>query len=288
MPYCEVCGAEVSSTSRFCRNCGASQRVSPTQTTVNASPPVVQPASTAPPSPPTVQPVVIPSQLAANLPPPPPPLVVQSAPTVLPPPPPPPVAQPIRTVPPPPPPVQSPMYTQVPMPSGERVLGVMVLRKPKSLGRFDSYTGVVTNLRMIFAQMTNEMMTQAVQVARDQAKAGGKGFWGQWGDQLKTAFTYSQRYLSMPPSAILAEMPGNFAFDNNAIREIKLKEDRSRGEDLYVHELKMEIRSFSGNYEYRMDHNENYIKLLKQVYGERVKTPFGLFSSHGINIRLGF
>lgn len=177
------------------------------------------------------------------------------------------------------------MYTQVPTSSGERVLGVIALKRPKSLGRYDSYSGVVTNYRMIFALMTNEMVNQSVMAARDQAKAEGKGFWGQWGNQLKTAFTYGQKYYSMQPSAILAETPGNFAFDNNAIREIKLKEDRSRGEGLYVHEMKMEIHSSSGNYEYRMDQNENYTKLLKQVYGERVKTPFG-FSSHGI--RIGF
>ena len=162
----------------------------------------------------------------------------------------------------------------------------MVLRRPKSLGRSDSYSVVVTNCRMIFAQMTNEMINQSVMAARNQAKAEGKGFWGQWGDQLKTSFTYGQKYYSMQPSAILAETAGNFAFDNNAISEIKLKEERDNDRGMHVYEMKMEIHSSSGKYEFRMDQNDNYIKLLKQVYGERVKTPFGFFS-HGVNIRLG-
>ena len=163
---------------------------------------------------------------------------------------------------------------------------MLVLRRPKSLGRFDSYSGVVTNYRMIFALMTNEMINQSVMAARDQAKAEGKGFWGQWGSQLKTGFTYGQKYYSMQPSAILAETPGNFAFDNNAISEIKLKEERDNDRGMNVQEMRMEIHSSSGKYEFRMDQNDNYIKLLKQVYGERVKTPFGFFS-HGVNIRLG-
>lgn len=262
MPYCEACGAEVSSTSKFCRNCGAPQRVSPaTVQPLPAAPasPTVQPAVTAPSPPPAVQPPPQPSQPATTYTPPPPP----------------------------PPPVQGSVYAQSPASSGERVLGVLVLRKQKSLGRYDSYTGVVTNHRMIFAQLTGDMMKQVATSARDQAKAEGKGFWGQWGDQLKTSFNYGQKYYSMQPSAILAETPGNFAFDNSTISEIKLKEERDNDRGMHVYEMKVEIHHSSGKYEIRMDQDSNFINLLKQVYGQRVKTPFG-FSSHGVNIRLGF
>jgi hypothetical protein len=96
-------------------------------------------------------------------------------------------------------------------------VGVILLRKPKSLGRYDTYSGVLTNQRVIFAQMTSEMLTRAAQEARDQAKAEGKGFWGQWSDQLKGTFGYTKKYLTMPPQAILAETPGNFALNNNTI-----------------------------------------------------------------------
>jgi hypothetical protein len=280
MPYCENCGAEVGPNSKFCRNCGAAQPISLSQTTANVPPQVAKPIPTVQPPPLAVQPAPSTSQ-TTNVPPPPPP-VVQSVSTVPPPPPPPPVAQSFQTV--PPPPVQRSVYVQVQAPSGERVLGVMVLRKPKSLGiRDESYTGVVTNQRMIFAQMTGKMVTDAVQMARDQAKAEGKGFWGQWSDQLKTSFTYSQRYLAMQPSAILAETPGNFAVDNNAIREVKIKDESGRGAR---DEFKMEIHSFSGNYEFKMDQRDEYINLLKQVYGQRVKMPFGTFRFHGVKIGL--
>ncbi|MCW4044169.1 MAG: zinc ribbon domain-containing protein [Candidatus Bathyarchaeota archaeon] len=192
--------------------------------------------------------------------------------------------------PPPPPPTQVPSNTAVttfPQASGlENALGVMLLRKPKSLGRYDSYTGVVTTHRLIFAQMTSEMLKDAVKTARDQAKAEGKGFWDQWSDQMKASFSYSQKYLTMAPSAILAETQGNFAISNDAIREIKVKLQHIRQGQPSLHEFELEIHSAAGKYEFRMDERDDYVKLLKQAYGERVKTPFGYFSSHGVKIHL--
>ena len=182
------------------------------------------------------------------------------------------------------PPTQMQPSTPVTATNSELVIGAIILKRPKSLGRWDIYTGVLTNQRLIFAQMTSEMMKAAVQQARDQAKAEGKGFFGQWADQLKGTYSFSQRYLSMQPSAVLAETPGNFSLDNNAINEIKLKEKLMR-ENQGIYEFEVQIHSSAGKYEYIMDQNNDYVKLLKQVFGERVKTPFGYISKN-INIRI--
>jgi hypothetical protein len=168
--------------------------------------------------------------------------------------------------------------------SSEIILGVMLLRKPKSLGRYDTFTGVVTTHRMIFAQMTGEMLKDAAKAAREQAKAAGKGFWDQWSDQLKATFAYSQKYLTMEPSAILSETQGNFAVNNDTIHEIKMKLKHTRQGNVDLHEFEMEIASGSGKFEFRMDEKDEYVKLLKQAYGEKVKMPLGYFSSHGVKM----
>lgn len=62
----------------------------------------------------------------------------------------------------------------------EQVLSVLLLRKPKSLGRYDTFSGVLTGKRLIFAQMTDDLIKEAVKQAREQAKSDGKGFFGQW------------------------------------------------------------------------------------------------------------
>lgn len=188
-----------------------------------------------------------------------------------------------------PPPFQTPVYAQPSVPSGENVLGLIPLRRPKSLGRYDSFIGVVTNQRMIFAELSSEMVKQEIQTARDQAKAEGKGFFGQWKEQLKASSGQPHRYFSMAPSAILSETPTNYALDNNAISEIKIKHrDLMRSGEVYGSEFEMEIHSNSGKYMFKMDENDQYIKLLKQVYGEKVKMPFGYFSSHGVGVKIGF
>ncbi|MGA3111938.1 MAG: zinc ribbon domain-containing protein [Candidatus Bathyarchaeia archaeon] len=165
----------------------------------------------------------------------------------------------------------------------EPIFGVILFKEEKSFGRWDTFNAVVTGQRLIFAQMTSEMMKAAAQQAREQAKADGKGFFGQWSDQLKATYGYSRKYLAMSPSAILAETLGNFELINNAISEINLKE-RFKREDQGVYEFEVQIHSTAGKYEFLMDQNNDYVKLLKRVYGERVKTPFGHFSKT-VNIK---
>jgi hypothetical protein len=139
---------------------------------------------------------------------------------------------------------------------------------------------------MIFAQMTSEMIKQEAQRAKEQAKAEGKGFFGQWSDQLKVSFGLSQRYLRMAPSAIIVETPGNFEADNNTITEVKIKRKNvvRNGDDNY-YEFEMEVHSYLGTHQLKIGYRDDYIKLLKKVCGDRVKMPFGYFSST-ININL--
>jgi hypothetical protein len=255
MPYCENCGSQVNPNAKFCGNCGAARNQSATtKPPVNSQPTQPKrerlsyyspplPASTPPPSSPQL--IMQPSTVQA-------PPRMQPAPVM-------------------------------PQAGAEAIIGVIVFRRMKSLGRWDTYTGVVTSQRLIFAQMTSEMLKATAQQSRDQAKAEGKGFFGQWSDQLKATFGYSKKYLTMPPQAILAETPGNFALYNNTISEIKVKVKGDQ--EGQVHDLEVEFHSTAGKYEYHMNENSEFTNLLKQVYGDRVKMPFG-YISKSINIKL--
>jgi hypothetical protein len=206
-------------------------------------------------------------------------------------------AQPVAYPPPPPPPqfattpAQAPPQNVAqpqPSPQGassEQIIGAIVLRKPKSFGRWDTFTGVLTSQQLIIAQMTSDMLKDAAMQARDQAKAEGKGFWGQWSEQLKASFSYTKRYLTMTPAAILAETPGNFAINNNTVREVKFKiKYLGNYDESSRKEWEVEIHSSAGKYEYRMDDNSQFVDLFKKVYPNRVKTPMGYFSKT-VNIR---
>lgn len=253
MPYCENCGTQVNPNAKFCGNCGAVQKQqAASQPPVDAQPKPQRPSYYSPPS-------------ASIFAPPPPPPMMQA-----------PTAQEQPKI----PSTASASTTQT---GSETTIGVILLRKPKSLGRYDTYTGVLTNHRVIFAQMTSEMLTQAAQQAKEQAKAEGKGFWGQWSEQLKGTFGYTKKYLTMPPQAILAETPGNFELHNNTISEVKVNL-KGANQQNQRRELEVEFRSTAGKHVFRMDENSDSTGLLKQVYGDRVKMPFGYFSKT-INIK---
>jgi hypothetical protein len=184
-----------------------------------------------------------------------------------------------------PPPVQTQEVSQTtpPQQTGEVTVGVILFRHPKSLGRYDSYAGVITTERLIFAQLTSEMLNQAAQLAREQAKAQGKGFMGAWGDQIRATMGYTNRYMSIPPQTILAETQGNFAIYNSAISEVKV---HVKGDgDGSTRELEAEITCSSGTSKYRFNEDSQYTDLLKRVYGERLKMPYMYFSKT-VNVKL--
>jgi hypothetical protein len=261
MPYCENCGQKINPDAKFCGNCGVARtQAATTKPLVNTQPPQPKRERLSYYSPPSTSPASAPVPIVQTQPP-----MMQV-----------PIAQAS-------PRVQPQPAIIMPQVSGEATVGVILFRKPKSLGRWDTYTGVVTSQRLIFAQMTSEMLKTTMQQSRDQAKAEGKGFFGQWSEQLKATLGFSQRYLSMPPQSILAETPGNFELYNNAISEIKVK--LKRGSEGYIHELEVEIHSTAGKYEFRTDENSDFTDLLKLVYDNRVKMPFGYFSK-SINIKL--
>jgi hypothetical protein len=115
----------------------------------------------------------------------------------------------------------------------EVVIGVIPSAKTKT-GMFSStaYTLVVTNYRLLFAKMTNDLVKENTAQVRAEAKAQGAGFFGQWGAQLKAAFAFAQRYLAMHPEAILAETPGNGFVAPAQVRQIKVERKwRSAGSD---------------------------------------------------------
>ena len=263
MPYCENCGSQINPNAKFCGSCGAARNpTSTTKATENAKPAhppqpkrerlsYYSPPSTPSPSAPVP--------------------MMQTQPPMM--------QAPMTQAPPRMQPQPTPVMPQV---GGETTVGVILFRKPKSLGRWDTYTGVLTSQRLIFAQMTSEMIKTAAQQSRDQAKAEGKGFFSQWSDQLKATWGYSQRYMTMPPQTILAETPGNFELYNSTISEIKVK---LKGDDeRQMRYFEVEFHTTAGKFEFHMDENSDLTGLLKRVYGDRVKMPFGYFSK-SINVK---
>lgn len=304
MPYCPECGKSVSPNAKFCRNCGASQLEEPP---VPAASPV--PVSHEPAACKSCRAPLTPEEkfcgncgLPVNAPATPPQAPLQAAPSPgrfcgscgtpvsaetkfcgncgLP------VNAPAAPPQAPVPPQPAPVPPAAPAAPTEKILGVIAnAKKPKMLGAsWDTYNLVVTERRMIMAQLTQKMMNAAIAEAQAKAKAEGKGFFGVWADQMSAMFRYAIRYETMAPDAVLAETPGNFALENSqiAVVDLSLKDNEDSSQ---YNEFKMVIKSAGGKFEFRIAEDDRYINILKAAYGAKVKMPFGYHKIGGVRIK---
>ncbi|PKQ36837.1 MAG: hypothetical protein CVT59_10630 [Actinobacteria bacterium HGW-Actinobacteria-1] len=145
-----------------------------------------------------------------------------------------PVAQPVASVvaaPAPPQPAAPAAPVPAPPSSTEQVVsilgGVSIGSGFMGLKR-TSYTLVMTQSRLIFAQLTSDMLKAAIEQARSETKADGGGFFKQWGAQIGASFSYAERYWQLSPDAALAETPGNFMIDRRTIEKMKLHAGMTR------------------------------------------------------------
>jgi hypothetical protein len=155
---------------------------------------------------------------------------------------------------------------------GQIVSIIPNMKKSKMLGLSeDTFTLVATSDMTIFAKVTNELMKKIIQESRDQAKAEGKGFFGQWGAQIKGSFNYVERYAGMSPQEVLAESPGNFSISNANINSVTLKKKtrRDREEHTSFTFWTVNILSSSGTMKFTTDADPK--DYLQKIYGTRVK-----------------
>ncbi len=106
---------------------------------------------------------------------------------------------------------------------GEQVVGVIPAAQTKtSFFGSKTYALVSTTHRLLLAEGTKELVAAEVARAREAAKAGGSGVFGQIGAQLKSGSSWGLQFMGTDPEAILAQAPGNVAYAPADIRELKV------------------------------------------------------------------
>lgn len=112
-----------------------------------------------------------------------------------------------------------PPFQAAPPPAypGEPLVGIIpAVSRRKGLGT-EGYNIIVTQRRMIFAVMTNDMIKE-----ESKRVSQGKGFLGGIAAAATVGNTFYKRYLNMSPDDALAENRENFAVDLSRIRRVKI------------------------------------------------------------------
>ncbi len=151
---------------------------------------------------------------------------------------------------------------------------VPLVKKTKSFGRWDSYSLVITDRRLIFAEMTSDMLKEAAAEAQRHGKEEGKGFFARWGDQIKATFNFAERFRSMPPDEVLAYSSGNFAVPNDQVRKIEFKRKSSSSSSDTIERVSTEfkIEWNGGKLQYAIDdYSRDTLQVLQNLFGDKVK-----------------
>jgi len=120
-----------------------------------------------------------------------------------------------------------PQYAQAPQqedPRTERVYSVLggVSYKKGALKRMPCSL-VMTQYRIVFAELTKDMLKLATVDAKTQAKTDGKGLFRQLGAQMGASRSAAERYRTITADQALMEGPNNFAIDRSQVKKVKFK-----------------------------------------------------------------
>jgi hypothetical protein len=106
--------------------------------------------------------------------------------------------------------------------SSEPVIGIIGgLGQQKGLSA-RAYNLIVTQQRLVFARLTDQMLKAATEQSKQEAKAEGRGFFGQWGAMFKANAKVCERYYQMPIDMILQETPDNFVVYPQQVRRVRI------------------------------------------------------------------
>jgi pSer/pThr/pTyr-binding forkhead associated (FHA) protein len=169
-------------------------------------------------------------------------------------------------------PSQGPASAQAPVPvqgPAESVVGIVpAIERRKGLFRTESYNLVLTLQHLVFARLTSEMQRAAADQAKQEAKAQGKGIFGQWGATMGSGGAIVERYYQMPVEAILREHPDNFVIPVDQVRKVTFSRgdiEVSKSDRMVIHageKIKLDLKGSSIG---------EAKKVLRQVLGQRVE-----------------
>jgi hypothetical protein len=153
----------------------------------------------------------------------------------------------------------------------EQIIGIIPNVNSGFLGQ-KAYNLIVTNYRMIVAELTKDMLKDAAKKATEESKEQGEGVFKRMAKTMTSGLNLYNKYYDMPIQNILNENPGNYSISINDTKKIKVKfgtiyeDGRSTPNEIV-------IKWSNGKTSFRFTsiaHNEAK-NILKKTFGSLVK-----------------
>lgn len=106
--------------------------------------------------------------------------------------------------------------------TGEEVVGIIPNTHAGFLGQ-KAYNLIVTNHRLIVAELTKDMVKEEVKKVTTESKEQGDGILKRMAKTMTSGVNIYQKYYSMPVENILNENPGNYSIAANDVKKIRVK-----------------------------------------------------------------
>lgn len=106
--------------------------------------------------------------------------------------------------------------------TGEEIMGIIPNTHSGFLGQ-KAYNLIVTNNRLIVAELTKDMLKDEAKRVTDETKEQGEGIFNRMAKTMSSGTNLYQKYYSMPIESILAENPGNYSIAVNDVKKIRIK-----------------------------------------------------------------
>jgi len=126
------------------------------------------------------------------------------------------------------------------------------LQRRKGMFGVETWTLVVTDRRLIFAELTQKMMNEAVRQAQQKAKQQGKGLLAQMAAQMGWMGDVMERYEGMAPEESLGEGPNNFFIPNSAVQRAWVERHVEHQRDVDKTTYNLRIESNAGKYAFEL------------------------------------
>ncbi len=152
--------------------------------------------------------------------------------------------------------------------NSEKVTGVIPDLRTGMFGN-KSYSLVVTDRRLIFAEITNELLKQEREKAVSDS---GGGFMSKWKASMGSHYSFHERYYDMDPDDTLKENQNNFEIRPDQIRSVKLRSSNAWSNDGKQSPNKMVVKWTGGKNKYNFQRvNTNEVKkALHPLLGPKV------------------